>query len=536
MEAASPLFFPQGVGGMNQIDDRDLFQEATFAICGSLDVNKALNKFKYILPPKGIPVDGTLLYVYNPENAMTEIVAGFLPGIPDPRCKIYFPPDVSRKLNKISMDVRRKTTVEHIERCGDDELGYPIVEKFGLEDASALHMWLIIEGQYIGSVTLINLAGGTFNDTHARLLQLLNEPFSIALSNFLRYREVIGLKDMLEEDNRFLKEQLGDVKADGIVGAGLGLMGVMEKVNRVSRSDSPVLLLGETGTGKELIAAAIHNNSKRGNMPFIKVNCGAIPDTLIDSELFGHEKGAFTGATAQKKGRFERADRGTIFLDEIGELPLSAQVRLLRVLQDNEIERVGGSRPLKLDIRIIAATHRDLEKMIREEKFRDDLYFRLNVFPIRVPPLRDRLEDIPYLTTFFIKKKCRDMGVVSLPGLGTGEIELLKSYRWPGNVRELENIVERAVLLRDSGKLSFKGLLKRNDCSDVTESIRSSEEVFNLDEINLRHIQKVLQVAKGKIYGPKGAAALLGIKPSTLRARMDKLNIAYRRKLRNEYK
>jgi transcriptional regulator with GAF, ATPase, and Fis domain len=246
---------------------------------------------------------------------------------------------------------------------------------------------------------------------------LLNEPFSIALSNFLRFEEVLKLKEMLADDNRFLHQELRSGSGENIIGRDFGLRAVMDMVQRVAPMDSPVLLLGETGSGKEVIANAIHQSSGRREGPFIKVNCGAIPETLVDSELFGHEKGAFTGAISQKRGRFERAHKGTLFLDEIGELRPSIQVKLLRVLQNHEIERVGGSKAIPVDIRIIAATHRDLEQMVSMGEFREDLFYRINVFPISIPPLRERKMDIPALVQHIVERKARIMALPDVPTL-----------------------------------------------------------------------------------------------------------------------
>ncbi len=251
-----------------------------------------------------------------------------------------------------------------------------------------------------------------------QLIGTINEPFAVALTNSLRYRELQKLRDLLADDNRYLQDELRRMVGEDVIGADFGLKSVMDLVRQVAPLDSPVLLLGETGSGKEVIANAIHKASLRRQAPFIKVNCGAIPPTLMDSELFGHEKGAFTGALSQKRGRIERANTGTLFLDEIGELSLEAQVRLLRVLQEKEIERVGGSGPIAVDIRIIAATHRNLEKMMRIGAFREDLYFRLRVFPIAIPPLRSRMMDLPALVQYFIQKKTREMKRSS--GAGTG--------------------------------------------------------------------------------------------------------------------
>ena len=300
-------------------------------------------------------------------------------------------------------------------------------------------------------------------------------------------------------------------------------------VHQVATLDSPVLLMGETGTGKDVIANAIHYSSARSEGPFVSVNCGGIPDTLIDSELFGHEKGAFTGALSQKRGRFERAHNGTIFLDEIGELPLQAQTRLLRVLQNREIERVGGIDTISLNIRIIAATNRDLETMVKNGEFREDLWFRLNVFPVLVPPLRERTVDIPALIQHFINLKAKELKLASVPSIAPGAIELAMNYRWPGNVRELQNVIERALILNPQGPLLFEHLGTRTP-GPAPLSDSSPAESYNLDDMIASHINRVLRLANGKINGSKGAAALLGVNPSTLRNRMRKFGINYGRK------
>jgi transcriptional regulator with GAF, ATPase, and Fis domain len=258
------------------------------------------------------------------------------------------------------------------------------------------------------------------------------------------------------------------------------------------------------------------------------VNCGAIPDTLIDSELFGHEKGAFTGALAQKRGRFERADKGTIFLDEIGELPLQAQVRLLKVLQSREIERVGGVKTIPLDIRIIAATNRRLEEMVKLNQFREDLWFRLNVFPIWIPPLRERRSDIPALLQHFISLKSRELKLLDIPTVSPGVTDILMNYHWPGNVRELQNVVERELILNPNGPLTFSQM-NISAHNDIEKQTTQHFESDNLDEVTAMHIRNVLKKSDGKIHGKGGAADLLGINASTLRNRMNKLGIAYKK-------
>jgi transcriptional regulator with GAF, ATPase, and Fis domain len=380
-----------------------------------------------------------------------------------------------------------------------------------------------------GSLVLTTEGDRKFTQQHADLLSLLKEPFSIAMSNALKHREVEKLKEILADDNRYLKGELKRITGDSIIGANFGLKDVMEKASQVASLDSPVLLLGETGVGKDVIANAIHYSSTRSDGPFINVNCGAIPDTLIDSELFGHEKGAFTGAISQKRGRFERADNGTIFLEEIAELPFLSQVRLLHVLQNKTIERVGGTKTLNLDIRVIAATNQDLKERVKSNQFREDLWFRLNVFPITIPPLRERKSDIPALLQHFLALKSKQLKLPGIPPISPGATDILMEYYWPGNVRELENIVERALILNRSGPLHFDHL-KTDQGEGFRHLTGEPNDIVNLDEVVIRHIRKILDRTGGKIHGPGGAADLLGINASTLRNRMKKLGIVYGRR------
>jgi hydrogenase-4 transcriptional activator len=323
-----------------------------------------------------------------------------------------------------------------------------------------------------------------------------------------------------------------------VIGESAGLKHVMERVEQVAPTDAPVLVLGETGSGKEVIARAVHSRSRRANGPVVRVNCGAIAPELVDSELFGHERGAFTGAAGTRKGWFERADGGTLFLDEIGELPRAAQVRLLRVLQDGALERVGGQDTIRVDVRIVAATHRELETMVREGTFREDLWYRLSVFPIRLPALRDRTEDIPALAAHFVERAGKRLGG---PGLAptSSDIELLRGYWWPGNVRELAAVIERATILGNGKRLELAAALgapvvrppSRAPAADATQlpanGGREAPEIVTLDEATAAHIRRALAARGGRIEGPFGAARLLGVNPHTLRARMRKLGIEW---------
>jgi formate hydrogenlyase transcriptional activator len=327
--------------------------------------------------------------------------------------------------------------------------------------------------------------------------------------------EIRQLRDRAEAENVYLREEVGHASGfDGIVGRGPAIQKVLAQVAQVAPTSTTVLLLGETGTGKELLARAIHERSPRRDRTLVKVNCAALPPTLIESELFGHEKGAFTGATATRTGRFELADGGTLLLDEIAELPVDLQPKLLRVLEDGEFERVGGTRTHKVDVRIIAATNRDLVRAISEGRFRDDLYYRLGVFPIPVPPLRERREDIPLLVWSVIERRRLDLGrpVQKVP---KRVMDALVSYAWPGNVRELENVIERALILSRGSALQME--------EPVVVATRPA--VDRLEEVEREHILRVLERCSWRISGKGNAATVLGLEPSTLRSRMQKLGI-----------
>jgi transcriptional regulator with GAF, ATPase, and Fis domain len=389
------------------------------------------------------------------------------------------------------------------------------------------------EGCY-GIAVLIPGEGHRFSALQQALIEELREPLSIALQNDLRLEELDRLRRAAESDRRSLLARLGRADlGDTVIGASSGLRRVMERVERIADADLPVLILGETGTGKELIARAIHNGSRRHGGPFVRVNCGAIPRELIDSQLFGHEKGSFTGALESRAGWFERAHGGTLFLDEIGELPLDAQVRFLRVLQDGSIERVGGTKSLQVDVRMVAATHRDLAAMVNDNRFREDLWYRIAVFPILLPPLRDRTQDIPALVEHFVEKAARRFGLP--PAVPTeGDIRLLQDYLWPGNVRELGAVIDRAVILGDGHRLDVAASLgfgaprfHHDRPSTAAAEGDVGAEIVSLDHAMRRHIEWTLRQTRGRIEGPRGAAARLAINPHTLRARMRKLGICW---------
>ncbi len=339
-----------------------------------------------------------------------------------------------------------------------------------------------------------------------------------ALRNALT--EVEQLKSRLQAENIYLQEEIKlDHNFGEIITGSNGFKRVLARVEQVASTDATVLILGETGTGKELIARAVHHISPRSDRPLVKVNCAALPANLIESELFGHEKGAFTGALSRKIGRFEVADGGTIFLDEIGDLPLELQTKLLRVLQEGEFERLGNPRPITVDVRVIAATNRDLKKAITAGNFREDLFYRLNVFPIALPPLRERKDDIPLLVKYFARKYGQKVGKV-IDKIPQKVITALQAYSWPGNVRELQNIIERAAILSHGSTLQLEEMLDVVQATDVQP--RSS---LTLKEVERNHILKVLEETGWRIEGKHGAAVRLGLNPSTLRSRIERLNI-----------
>lgn len=345
------------------IDEKDFFREATLRICGSLDIKRALHQcFLYI--SQFIPASRIGFHVYHSDAGIIETIA----LAPQEHGEDSFMKTQLSKKGRKQVEDQRSRRVRMVERLGDDPVTSSVAKKLDASDLSAIVVDLVLERKMLGIFSVFNDGKNKYTYDHVSLLKLLSKPCAIALTNSIRYRELETLKDLLTDDNRYLQDELRKITGEDVIGADLGLKNVMEMVRQVAPTESPVLLLGETGTGKEVIANTIHNLSLRKNGPFIRVNCGAIPATLIDSELFGYEKGAFTGAVSQKRGRIERAHGGTLFLDEIGELTPEAQVRLLRVLQEHEIDRVGGTQTIRVNIRIIAATNRDLEEMMEQNK------------------------------------------------------------------------------------------------------------------------------------------------------------------------
>jgi transcriptional regulator with GAF, ATPase, and Fis domain len=516
-----------------KLDENDFFRRATLLICSSLDIETVLRRcMKYL--GKFMPVSGMFLNRFEPELGIIRCLAMVssngdnrkLPPTALNRETLRFVE--SRLLDWGQFKIVNEPRLNPVARV--------LFKEFDISDLSFIVTILTLEGQDMGALGIMARGERQFTESDGQLISLLKEPFTIAMSNALRYQEVLKLKEMVEVENWELRRETNRISVDEIVGANFGLKNIMEMVRQVAPVDTPVLLLGESGVGKEVIANAVHEMSPRRNFAFIKVNCGAIPGDLLDSELFGHEKGAFTGAIESRRGFFERADKGSIFLDEIGELSPQAQVRLLRAIQNGEIQRVGGKNTIPVDVRVMSATHRNLEEMISFGHFREDLWYRINTFPIMIPPLRQRKEDIPPLIHHILEKKSKSLKIHTLPHIRSIDLENLKDYSWPGNIRELENLIERA-LIQSKGQnksmpLRFDSF---NSASNSPPRIKNEgatilsgdHRLLRLDEAMREHIKHALRLTNGKISGKKGAARILGINPNTLRSRMRKLGIPF---------
>ncbi|MFA9478046.1 sigma-54 interaction domain-containing protein [Phycisphaerales bacterium AB-hyl4] len=499
----------------------DVWREA----CRHIEIERSTETIARILPHR-LPVDRLVVFAFD-----------FTQGLAIPRAdSLTIPQDVAPPRTLRSPDrrlleawCRRHEVILH--RLGDQQHDVLRLLAGSPLDGSWLAAPLTSEHGYAGALLLRAHPPAEFEPEHARMVELLIEPFSVALENDHRLHELDALREAAEADKRSALSRLGrEDLVDTIVGDDGGLKAVMERAALVARSDLPVLILGETGSGKEVIARAIHEQCPRAKGPFIRVNCGAIPPELIDSELFGHEKGAFTGATASRRGWFERADEGTLLLDEIGELTPAAQVRLLRVLQEGTFERVGAERPIHVNVRIIAATHRDLPAMVQAGQFREDLWYRVAGFPIVLPPLRERKQDIPALATHFAERAARRFGLRTQSPTST-DLSLLTNYDWPGNIRELASVIDRAAILGDGHRLAIAQALGGVTSPDATRPSQTlnptaqRNTLATLDEATRQHIEATLAATHGRIEGERGAAKLLDINPHTLRARMRKLGV-----------
>jgi len=379
---------------------------------------------------------------------------------------------------------------------------------------------LIIHRKILGSIQLFYKEIFPFEKDQIAFFEELAGQIALAVDNMLAHEKLENIRDSLSEETSYLQKEIEALSdTENFIFVCPVMQRLLDNIKNVATTDTTVLITGETGTGKDLLARRIHSLSSRKKQLFVKVNCAALVPTLIESELFGHEKGAFTGATARKIGRFEIADQGTIFLDEIGELPLNTQAKLLQVLQDGIFERVGGAQTLQTRARIVAATNQDLQKMVREKKFREDLFFRLNIFPLHITPLRERKEDIPVLGRHFVNSYSTRLNRVR-PSLSNDAVRMLMDYPWPGNVRELQNVIERLIILKSGQTIT------RDDLTPILDiTPKNSEELMTFEAVEKKHLEKVLAKTGGIISGPRGACGILNLKRGTLLYRLKKLGI-----------
>ena len=469
---------------------------------------------------KTMRLDGVALMLPEATSGLLRLYA-----LDFPDAKGIFPQDTSRPLDgSIAGQVFRskKPWVGDIEDLNGTGFDNRLMSGAGVETICMLP--LIRCSTTLGVLCLLRLQRDAFTSSDIEFLSQITGQVAIAIDNAFAYRRITELTDKLTQEKLYLEDEIrSELNFEEIIGNSAVLRRVLRQVEAVAPTNSTVLIQGETGSGKELIARAVHNLSQRRNHPFVKLNCAAIPTGLMESELFGHEKGAFTGAISQRIGRFELASQGTIFLDEISEIPVDLQPKLLRVLQEREFERLGSSRTLKTNARLIAATNRDLSAMVGEQRFRSDLFYRLNVFPIHVPPLRERKEDIPFLVRHFAQHFARNM-TKNVDTISAETMNALVLYPWPGNIRELQNVIERAVIL-SKGPILNVALSDLKPRGSDTNTNGHSSGTATLEEIERRHILSILEQTNWVFSGPNGAAAKLGMKRPTLQFRMQKLGI-----------
>ncbi|MBZ5642753.1 MAG: sigma 54-interacting transcriptional regulator [Acidobacteriia bacterium] len=489
--------------------------EVNNAVVSKLDLHALLNAISASLR-RVIHHEYTSLALYEPEmNQMRMLALDFPQGKGLIREEMLVPLEGS-----MSGKAFRNRQSLVLDRAAMDEFISPTSRLLRDEGVrSVVCTPLITHDRVLGTISLASLRDAAFQQGDVDLLVQVAGQVAIAVENALAFQEIGELKNKLAQEKLYLEDEIrSEMNFDEIVGESPALRSVLKHVETVAPTDSTVLIQGETGTGKELIARAIHNLSPRREHTFVKVNCAAIPAGLLESELFGHERGAFTGAIAQRLGRFELANGGTIFLDEVGDIPLELQPKLLRVLQEQEFERLGSTHTVRVDIRLVAATNRDLSEMVAARTFRSDLYYRLRVFPILVPPLRERQEDIPALVRYFVQKYARRMNraVETIPA---ETLDVLVHYAWPGNIRELENLIERAVIVSP-------GPVLRVPLGEFKVPTELSADILPLQAAEREHIVRALQASNWVLAGPRGAAARLGMKRTTLQSKMLKLGVA----------
>ncbi|HLN82348.1 MAG TPA: sigma 54-interacting transcriptional regulator [Candidatus Binatia bacterium] len=522
------LNFEQAQSGQQQLEkERDrlgLLLDVTNTIVSSLDLHELLNAVSSSLK-RLVPHEYASLSLYDPETQRLQIHALDFP-VSKGLLKegLWVPVEGSPTGRAIMSGKPILITRADIAQFGSD-IARRILDE-GLKSAYCLP--LISHGRPVGTLVVASLHEENFPERDAELLRHIANQIAIAVENALAFRRMADRAQTLREEKLYLQDEIRtEYNFEEIIGDSVTLRRILEELQTVAPTDSTILILGETGTGKELIARAIHHLSARRERTLVKVNCAAIPTGLLESELFGHEKGAFTGAIAQRIGRFELAHRGTIFLDEVGDIPLELQPKLLRVLQEQEFERLGSVRTTRVDVRVVAATNVDLAQKVAANQFRSDLYYRLNVFPIMIPPLRERKEDIPLLVRYFAQKYAQRMKK-PIDAIPMKAMAALIDYHWPGNVRELENFVERSVILSHGAELQIPlaELRGRLNLPATVSPNASSAGIATLEHAEREHIIRALREAEWIVGGPKGAANRLGMKRTTLQSRIKKLGIA----------
>jgi PAS domain S-box-containing protein len=488
------------------------------ALLANMDAEKLLDAISASIR-EVIPHDNAGLVLYD--EAAGDLVVQFLGG---PGSEV-FPGElrvpIDGSLSGIAFRTREPVLLESIARApyAPETLAY--LQRMGMQ--SGCWVPLVHQGKSLGALSVVSRQEGSFGQRELEMLVQIAGQVAMAVDNAMAFRRIAELRDRLDQEKQYLEEEINiEHRFDDIVGESTGLRNVLRQIGTVAPTDATVLIEGETGTGKELLARAVHRLSARSERTFIKLNCAAIPAGLLESELFGHEKGAFTGAIARKIGRLELANEGTLFLDEVGDLPLDLQPKLLRALQEREIERLGGTRPIPVNVRLIAATNRDLAKMVAEKEFRSDLFYRLKVFPVFAPPLRERAADIPILVRHFVSRHARRMGK-TIETIPPEAMAALAAWKWPGNIRELENFLERAVILSRGPQLHVP--LAELEAVEAEEEAYEAATNPTLHAAERDHIVRALREAKGIIGGPGGAAERLGLKRTTLNSKIKKLGI-----------